>query len=401
MKFCVATTWDDRLIHGLKEIEDVSGKSKIYELFGSLPVSAIGSGREAVSVPTVSREKAANHIELAHSLGIRFNYLINTSCMGNREFSSVGYNELMEYLGWINEVGVDTITVTIPLLIGIVRSQFPKIEINVSTINHVRSVSQIEYFRKLGANRITLSYMSNRDFELMRRLKSIRDVDFEILINESCLLDCPFRMYHYNLVSHGSQGEKGKAFLQYPFLSCTLMKLQNVAELIKAPWVRPEDLYRYEDLGIRYFKLSGREKTTEWLLRCAKSYFSLRHNGNLLDIIAIATPTTSDLAMLCEGKIELEFRDIELYIDNNTLTNFLEFFEVSAINCESACGASGIGCLHCYEVANAAIRFNWVKKDEYCRILQHALSVVRSGQFVKILDTTRKEWEEKQFPKGE
>jgi hypothetical protein len=105
--------------------------------------------------------------------------------------------------------------------------------------------------------------------------------------------------------------------------------------------------------------------------------------------------------MLCEGKIELEFRDIELYIDNNTLTNFLEFFEVSAINCESTCGASGIGCLHCYEVANAAIRFNWVKKDEYCRILQHALSVVRSGQFVKILDTMRKEWEEKQFPKGE
>ncbi len=136
--------------------------------------------------------------------------------------------------------------------------------------------------------------------------------------------------------------------------------------------------------------------TTSGLVR-----FTLRHNGNLLDIIAIATPTTSDLAMLCEGKIELEFRDIELYIDNNALTNFLEFFEASTINCESACGTSGMGCLHCYEVANAAIRFNRVKKDEYCRILQHALSVVRSGQFVKILDTMKKEWEEKQFPKGE
>lgn len=261
-------------------------------------------------------------------------------------------------------------------------------------------MNQIEYFRKLGANRITLSYMSNRDFELMGRLKSIRDIDFEILVNESCLLDCPFRMYHYNLVSHGSQREKGKVFLQYPFLSCTLMKLQNVAELIKAPWVRPEDLYRYEDLGIQYFKLAGREKTTEWLLRCAKSYFSLRHNGNLLDIIAIATPTASDLAMLCERKTEFEFRDIELCIDNNALTNFLEFFVASTINCESACGTSGIGCLHCYEVANAAIRFNRVKKDEYCRLLQHALSVIRTGQFVKILDIMEKEWEEKQFSKG-
>lgn len=400
MKFCIATTWDDGLIHGLKEIEGISGKSKVYELFGSLPVSTIGSGREAISVPAVSREKAANHIELAHSSGIRFNYLINASCMGNREFSSVGYNELMEYLGWINEVGVETITVTIPLLIEIIRNQFPKIEINVSTINHVRSISQIEHFRKLGANRITLSYMSNRDFELMRRLKSIHDVDFEILVNESCLLDCPFRMYHYNLVSHGSQGKKGEAFLQYPFLSCTLMKLQNVAELIKSPWIRPEDLHRYEELGIQYFKLSGREKTTEWLLQCAKSYFSLRHNGNLFDIIAIAALTTNDLAILCGKEIEVEFNDVELHIDNNALTNFLEFFEVSAMNCESACGASGIGCRYCYDVANAAIRFNRVKKDEYCRLLQHALSVVRTGQFVKILDIMEKELEEKQIPKG-
>lgn len=99
MKFCVATTWDNELIHGLKEIESISGKSKIDELFGSLPVSTIGSGREAIAVPTVSREKAANHIELARSLGIKFNYLINASCMGNREFSSEGYNELIEYLG--------------------------------------------------------------------------------------------------------------------------------------------------------------------------------------------------------------------------------------------------------------------------------------------------------------
>lgn len=396
MKFCVATTWDDRLIHGLKEIEDVSRKSKIYELFGSLPVSIAGSGREAVSVPAVSREKAASHIELAHSLGIGFNYLINASCMGNKEFKETGHSELMEYLGWINEVGVDTVTVTIPLVMEIIKSQFPKIEINVSTVNHVRSISQIEYFKKLGADRITLSYMSNRDFELLRRLKSIHDIDFEIMINESCLLDCPFRMYHYNLVSHGSQGEEGEAFLQYPFLNCTLMKLQNVAELIKAPWVRPEDFYRYENLGIQYFKLSGREKTTEWLLQCAKSYFSLRHNGNLLDIIAMATPLASDLAMLCGAKTEVELGGVELYIDNNALINFFEFFDASTVNCESACGAGGQGCLYCYEIANAAIKFNLVKKDEYCRLLQRALSTIRSGQFVKILDIMGKEWREKQ-----
>lgn len=399
MKFCIATTWDDGLIHGLKEIEIFSRESKVYELFGSLPVSTVGSGREAISVPMISREKVANHIELAHSFGIKFNYLINASCMGNKEFSLEGYNELMEYLGWLKEIGVETFTVTIPLLIEIVRNQFPRAEISVSTINHVKSMSQIEYFRKLGANRIILSYMSNRNFELIRRLKTIRDVDFEILVNESCLLDCPFRMYHYNLVSHGSQGKRGKSFLQYPFLSCTLMKLQNVAELIKAPWIRPEDLYRYETLGIQYFKLAGREKTTEWLLQCAKSYFSLRHNGNLLDIIAIAAPTAIDFAMLCKRKIEVEFRDIELYIDNNALTNFLEFFEASTINCESSCGANGIGCRHCYEIANATIRFNRIKKDEYCRLSQHALSVIRTGQFVEILDIMEQEWEKKQLSK--
>jgi hypothetical protein len=88
MKLCVATTWENRLIHDLLGIESNRENVKIYEIFGALQTSILGSGRESVSLPKVSEKEAQKHIELARSYGIKFNYLINCACMGNQEFST-------------------------------------------------------------------------------------------------------------------------------------------------------------------------------------------------------------------------------------------------------------------------------------------------------------------------
>jgi len=44
-------------------------------------LKVIGSGRETEALPQIEIFQAKQHIKLAHDLGIRFSYAINTSCL--------------------------------------------------------------------------------------------------------------------------------------------------------------------------------------------------------------------------------------------------------------------------------------------------------------------------------
>ena len=71
---CLATSWDDDLI---LQLEKQGIYKKVSELFGSLNSSIVGSGRPSFALPEVSMEDAKLHIRKAHSIGIKFNYLLN------------------------------------------------------------------------------------------------------------------------------------------------------------------------------------------------------------------------------------------------------------------------------------------------------------------------------------
>ncbi|MBU2617773.1 MAG: hypothetical protein KKI07_03760, partial [Euryarchaeota archaeon] len=107
MKICLGTNWDDKLLEGVddlnKEYEDV----KIYEVFGAYKTSVVGSGRVSIMLPKVTPNQAKDHIELARSVGLKFNYLINACCMGNREFHPKYHAQLIEYLDEIVNLGPD------------------------------------------------------------------------------------------------------------------------------------------------------------------------------------------------------------------------------------------------------------------------------------------------------
>ena len=356
MKLSVATTWDDNL---LKELSEKS--IKVYEIFGSLAQSILGSGRETKALPQIEIPQAKKHIELAHKLGIKFNYLFNASCLSNLEHSCEGRKKIYKYLRFvIEELKPDSVTVTLPFLIELIKKEFPKIEIVASTINHIKSVQEAKFYEELGAHRLTLSYMINRNFKLLKELVNSTRCKIEILVNESCLFHCPFRNYHYNLVSHASQSSLN--IIQYPFLSCTRIKLRKPEELIKARWVRPEDIEKYENIGINFFKLAGREKSTNWILKTIERYFQRNHEGNLLDIIAIVLLPTNKFGLEVSKIIEPP----HIYTDNQKLDNFIYFFEKNGDKCNEECNK----CSYCLKISKEVVRYDETQKNIYLQELE-------------------------------
>jgi hypothetical protein len=74
-------------------------------------------------------------------------------------------------------------------------------------------------------------------------------------------------------------------FLDYCFLSCTLQRLEDPSMLIKAGWIRPEDIGFYETMGFEHFKLQERGIPSAELLKRVKAYGGRRFTGNLAELI--------------------------------------------------------------------------------------------------------------------
>jgi collagenase-like PrtC family protease len=335
MKLFVATNWDKALPERLAGLPVVT-------LYGQLATDVLGGGRPSFQLPEVSQKQAKEYIDLTHAFGMKFNYLLNPQCMGNMEYNRNFHHAMVEHIQWIVDIGADSVTVTIPLLLELIKKQFPKLRTAISVYAHVDTVQRAQYWESLGADMITLPEHVNRNFRLIERIRKAVTCDLQALANITCLYGCPYWPYHSNSVSHASRaGDPSEGFyIDYCVLSCYRVFAREPAEFIKSRWIRPEDVARYESLGVDHFKIAERFMTTDTLVKIAAAYASRRYDGNLMDLLNIRSRSDSYLPMQLEKLLKPEFANVEKlanvddllpsvrpYIDNRALDGFLDFYE--------------------------------------------------------------------------
>jgi collagenase-like PrtC family protease len=375
MKLLVPTNWDPALILPLSRLEaDV-------QLYGVLPTSMIGSGGRGADNVHMVADQAEEYIERAHSAGLKFDYILNAPSMGNMEWDENTHQELLMHLNWISRIGADSVTITIPYLIELMKRQFPQLKIRVSTIAHVNSVARAKLFESLGADSITLDINVNRDFTVLKAIRQAVSCELTVLLNNLCLYQCPYEYYHHDTLGHASQSYNPLSgyYEDYCVLHCTLDRLCDISQTIKCRWVRPEDIHVYEEIGIDMFKTSGRSMTTERILRAATAYVSRHYQGNLYDILNVITPKigfgNSDLPGVQDNVIGPPPR---LYIDNQALEGFIDFFKKQ--DCLSGCSH----CDYCQRIANKVIQFDREEVDEYAAMLNASLDKLSSSRMFKV-----------------
>jgi len=375
MKLLVPTNWDPDLILPLSRLEAE------VQLYGVLPTSMIGSGGRGADNVHMAENQVEEYIERAHSAGLKFDYILNAPSMVNMEWDENTHRELLEQIRWITSMGVDSVTVSIPYLIELIKRQFPQLDVRVSTIAHVSSVARAKLFESLGADSITLDINVNRDFTLLKAIRSAVNCGLTVLLNNLCLYQCPYEYYHHDTLGHASQSYNplNGYYEDYCVLRCTLDRLWDMSQAIKCRWVRPEDIHVYEEIGIDMFKTSGRSMPTERILNAATAYSSRRYQGNLYDILNVITPKVgfgnSDLPGVQNNVIGSLPR---LYIDNQALEGFIDFFKKQ--DCLSGCSH----CDYCQQIANKVIQFDREEVDEYVAMLNAYLYNLASSRMFKV-----------------
>ena len=378
MHLLVPANWDRELISPLSRNEaDI-------EIYGVLPTSMMGSGGSGPNIPQLTLEQASEFIKLAHSAGLTFNYLLNAPCMNNMEWHEATHRELLEHIDWICDIGVERITVAIPYLIELVKRQFPHLRVEVSTISHVNSVARARFFESLGADAIMLDANINRDFKLLKAIRSAVDCELGVLTNSSCLYQCPYEYYHNNTLGHASQNHNqlNGFYMDYCVLHCSLSSFSDTSQFIKARWIRPEDIPIYQELGIDFFKVGGRAMSTEWIINATEAYSSLNYQGNLHDILNNFSPKTrSTESGLSQTQITTIASPPKVYIDNQALQGFINFFKKQ--DCLSECNR----CRYCQDVADKVVRLDHTEADRYITTLRKLLDDLSSSHMFEA-----KEW---------
>jgi len=375
MKLLVPTNWNPDLILPLSKLEaDV-------QIYGVLPTSMIGSGGTGPDNIRMMANQVEEYIEQAHLAGLKFDYLLNAPSMGNMEWDEKTHRELLIHLNWIASIGADSVTVTIPYLVELIKRQFPQLEVRVSTIAHVNSVARAKLFESLGADSITLDINVNRSFGALKAIRNTVSCELTVLMNNLCLYQCPYEYYHHDGLGHASQNYNPLrgSYVDYCVLRCTLDRLRDVSQVIKCRWVRPEDIHIYEDIGIDMFKISSRAMPTEKILRAAKAYASRHYQGNLYDILNVVPPKAGFASSALPGEQGNGIGSPpRYYIDNQALEGFMDFFRKQ--DCSSGCDHCG----YCQRIADKAIQFDRDEVDEYVAALNETLDNLSSSRIFKV-----------------
>lgn len=364
--FSLATNFEDDLIDKIKN-------KNVYEVYGRLVNDPLCGGRQSNTFSKLTKEKFETHVKKIRDAGINFNYLLNGACLGNRESSSYWQEEVISFIKYLESVGVNSLTITNPLLLELVKKNFPQFICRISTFACINNLEKAKSWQNLGADIICVDFTTiNRDFNMLKLMAKELKCKIELLCTNSCLKDCIYIQTHTNCNAHASTATDSTKSnsIDWCLLNCQKTLIENPLEYIRSPWIRPEDLCFYEQIGIEHYKLTERDFPTKELIKRLDAYNNGSYNGNLLDLIqghgwmnkktipetkiTKLTQFNNIYEVIDEIKkirgLERERKYLQhVYIDNKKLDGFLTFF------IDSKCHGDCERCGYCKAIANKVI----------------------------------------------
>ena len=271
-------------LDGTKEILEARS-GDLCEVYIAGSSDYVSTGRQGLGEAPHDHDLIERQTELCHRHGVRINVLMNASCVGGKHLTDEGINLYMRYFEDLASCGVDAVTLADPYLIEVASKNF-SFDVVVSCISFVDSPEKAIFYEELGADAITPDTSINRDFRLLEAIVDAVSCEIRILVNEGCLYKCPFRPFDFNVVSHTSgPPPHPKISFSYYQRRCRSLRVKKPWLIMKANWVRPEDLGAYEEIGIDTFKISGRNQPVSWIIETIAAYKERNYHGNLLNIL--------------------------------------------------------------------------------------------------------------------
>lgn len=274
----------------------MDGRCYITEFYGSDKDHSYLSARPDFRLQDISEKELANYVKMANSVGIHFNYLMNSIIPGTKQEIIKMKPAIIEWIHKLEDMGVYRITVANPILFPIIREASKSIRLELSTIAHIDAITQIKYYKdNYNIDKVCGSILKNRAFKFLKNAAKYcneNGIMYEILANEFCgnggstyLAPCVYRDSCY--ICHGTNHTKEDAELLngYPMNMCMSSRNDMPAmNWLRTRFVRPEDIKEYNKIGIYNWKISGRTGSTDYICKVAKAYITESFDDNLLGL---------------------------------------------------------------------------------------------------------------------
>lgn len=287
MKFSVGYQFVENnvLVDSILKHRDNVGE--VYFSWGDIPNGRNTEYMTQFLEPMESKMRLLSDLKIIKDNDIKLNLLLNGNCYGKYAQARVFFNKLGDIIEYLkNNVSVDSITTTSPLIAKFIKQNFSDTEVRASVnmgIGTTEGLNYIaEYFDSFYAKR-----ECNRDFKQLKKLRSWCDNNGKKLFglaNSGCLNYCSAHTFHDNLVAH--ENEIAEMDNAYQFEGQCRIFLKDIGNREKwfsiSNFIRPEDIHLYDDFfdGI---KLATRvNKNPERVLR---AYVKGSFNGNLPELM--------------------------------------------------------------------------------------------------------------------
>jgi collagenase-like PrtC family protease len=256
------------------------------------------SGREVIGeddfmLDYTAADRLIHDLRFFKKVGKKIDLLFNSNCYGADAVSKRLEGEVYSIIEYLTTVvgDVDVVTTTSPVVAYIIKSRYPDIRTRASVNMHIGTVCGMRYLADVF-DEYLVQREYNRDIEYLKKLKQWADSNgknLHILANSGCLAYCSGQTFHNNIIAHRQDsksryrieafsGEDGRpANVCWNFFGAQ----GNLIDLLRATWIRPEDVGNYEDI-FDTMKLATRMHPKPELI--IKAYAQGFWKGDLTDL---------------------------------------------------------------------------------------------------------------------
>lgn len=247
--FSVPFNQDKNIINVYQKYKDVI--EEVY--FPASPI--IFKSCRVIKWDETNEQLVVDLIKELNKLNIIPNMLMN-SINDDNIFNSESRTRIVEYLTYMNSIGLKAVTVANPILFRLIRENIPDLLVGLSIVSNIHSISQIQTFYENGLYEICIPPILSRNKQFMLDIKKLMpDLKIKLMANCFCSPNCIAFMHHHIAVGAHDK-HKDDQYFDY---ICN----QAYMNPLKKNFILPGEIKYYDYVDI--FKISGREFPTEMI----------------------------------------------------------------------------------------------------------------------------------------
>ena len=249
------------------------------------PWPGLLSAHELDGDPAVLGKQLVDDMRFCRSKGMRLGLLVDATCHGETAFTTI---QREGYLGHLKEmaaagVAPDVVITMSPYLATVTKAFSASIERRASVHMKLFSTLAMEYVSP-EFDSFCIGRDVQRDLPTVKTFAAWADKNgrkLSMTANSACLRFCPWQRFHETLAAHHfahALAEMDRVAM--PRTLCAgIVAEKRYEEILRASWIRPEDLHRYEPY-VPVVTLSTREAARPDLI--LRAYTSGTFDGDLL-----------------------------------------------------------------------------------------------------------------------